>query len=1151
MSYPRTSDYIESIKQSNNSLCKCNYLSPVLDESGEPISINGESSIVFKMIDNRNGKLYALKCFITEQNVRKDAYKKVSKELSNVTSCYMIPFSFYDNEISVVLKNGEETKYPVLIMNWIQGKTLDEYIKSHIQNQYDLYIVVFQFCLMASWLLSQPFAHGSLTPNNILIKDDGSVVLVDYDNLFTPSMAGEQGREDCSNEYCHPLRTIYQFDKHIDDFSLASIAMQLYAIAVQPNLIKLSKNDTLLLSKEDIINLNNSTIFLKLLELICYRDFEKLFCLFLAAHSGKKFDIVNTSPFQLNHLHLVGLIENDNEKYIDVFNVIKSAKDGDSERQKILGDMYFDCEEELKYKEAMRWFQKAAESGNDKAMGNIGYLYSKGAGVTKDLKESFIWYTKSSENGNAIAKYNLGRCYLKGRGTEKDETKAEELFCEAYQLLSKEANQGLNRSQYTLGLLYLRGYGVEKNISEAIKWFYAAAQKGNSNAQLMLANCYLNEESIRDYSKAFRWFCISAIQGNDKAQLRLAQMYFHGKYVDSNYEESAKWSALAAQNGNPQAQYVLGVLYYTGRGVIKDYYKAFELFCKAEDQGINPQFLLAKCYYNGQGVIRNYKEAINRFHILADQGHANSQYYLGNCYRDGLGVTKDNQLAIHWYKLASEQGHKDATKSLKECEEIERKKKEEMEIISKSTATTEQEIKRGVKDEYGVVYSRDWKRLLSAKQIRRSCTQYTIKSGTLVICDNAFETYENYYNQRLEAVYIPDSVRTIGNYAFSHCSKLHSIVIPNSVTRIGDHAFWQCSKTETISLPDSITYIGSAAFSGCKGIRSLSLPRALVEMGNNPFVNTFLNFIDNRSSRFIVENGVIFTQDKSEIISFFKTDRSYTVPKSVKHIRAGAFSGSYLYSIDLPSSLESIGKGAFSSSRLKTIEIPNSVVNVGESAFFMSKSLSSVRLPESVTTIEDYTFHRCDFLQSIEMPNSLTRIGDNAFEYCFKLQSIVIPNSVQSIGDRAFGSCSELKSIDMPESITIIGNCAFSSCRKLSSIILPQNIKSIKSGAFSWCEELKTIVVPESITEIEDSTFSFCRNLSNVILSPKTNKIGKRAFYSCCSLVSITLPKSIKTIDKTAFENCDNLQSIMVPKSSIKRLRKLLADYAGLLKEIE
>ena len=114
---------------------------------------------------------------------------------------------------------------------------------------------------MSQWLIPQPFAHGDLKPDNILVREDGTLVLVDYDGMYVPAMKGQKARELGSPDFRHPLRTEDDFDEHIDDFSIASIALALKAIALKPVLWnEFGGNDRLLFSENDFLELGQNRV---------------------------------------------------------------------------------------------------------------------------------------------------------------------------------------------------------------------------------------------------------------------------------------------------------------------------------------------------------------------------------------------------------------------------------------------------------------------------------------------------------------------------------------------------------------------------------------------------------------------------------------------------------------------------------------------------------------------------------------------------------------------------------------------------------------------------------------------------------------------------------------------------------------------------
>ena len=335
-----------------------------------------------------------------------------------------------------------------------------------------------------------------------------------------------------------------------------------------------------------------------------------------------------------------------------------------------------------------------------------------------------------------------------------------------------------------------------------------------------------------------------------------------------------------------------------------------------------------------------------------------------------------------------------------------------------STEATEEDFKDAIKDEYGVMYSRDGKKLLWASSSFRE-KEYVVREGTEVICDDAFS------RTSLQCVTIPNSVTKIGDGAFSSCYSLHSITIPNSVTKIGNRAFSVCESLQSATIPNSVKSIGDEAFSSCKFLQSITIPNSVTSIGDEAF-------------------------------SYCKSLQSITISNSVT----------------------SIGDRAFSvCESLQSVTIPNSVTKIGDGAFYCCKSLQSITIPNSVTSIGDNAFSYCKSLQSITIPNSVKSIGDEAFCACKSLQSVTIPNSVKSIGDEAFIACQSLQSVTIPNSVTKIGDEAFRNCYSLQSITIPDSVKSIGYRAFSGCGSLQSITIPSSATKIRDDAFDNCTHL--------------------------------------------------------------------------
>ena len=252
MNYPLISEYIESIKSAEDNFDELSYLRPVLGDDGLPVMTSGNFAVVFKMKDEQSGKLYAVKCFTKEQEGRAEAYREISKELKDVSSAYLVSIQYFEKELFVDTDQTTEAEFPVLLMDWVEGKTLDKYLRENLDDKYALEMLAYRFSQLAQWLIPQPFAHGDLKPDNILVREDDTLVLVDYDGMYVPAMKGQKARELGSPDFRHPQRTEDDFDEHIDDFPVASILLSLKAISLCPQLLdEYGAPDRFLFSEND------------------------------------------------------------------------------------------------------------------------------------------------------------------------------------------------------------------------------------------------------------------------------------------------------------------------------------------------------------------------------------------------------------------------------------------------------------------------------------------------------------------------------------------------------------------------------------------------------------------------------------------------------------------------------------------------------------------------------------------------------------------------------------------------------------------------------------------------------------------------------------------------------------------------------------
>ena len=299
MQYPLISEYLAAIQDAHDNLDKLNHLVPVLDEHGEPYRSSGAFAVVFKMKDEQTGKCYALKCFTEEQEGRAEAYRQIAEELEFVDSPYITSVKYLEKELFVD-SNCEDDEFPVLLMDWIEGETMETFIAENYTDSYEMSMLCYRFCKMAAWLRSQSFAHGDIKPDNIIVRPDGTLTLVDYDGMFVPAMKGQKSPTIGTKDFSHPLRTIDDFDETIDDFALASIALSLKAISLDSSLLQsYGASDRLLFSATDYLDLSKSKIFAALQGLLADVETRTLLSMFLLASAQKNLSMCSFRLFGL------------------------------------------------------------------------------------------------------------------------------------------------------------------------------------------------------------------------------------------------------------------------------------------------------------------------------------------------------------------------------------------------------------------------------------------------------------------------------------------------------------------------------------------------------------------------------------------------------------------------------------------------------------------------------------------------------------------------------------------------------------------------------------------------------------------------------------------------------------------------------------
>lgn len=638
MNYPLISEYIEAIKSAEDNFEELNFLRPVLDDEGQPVMSAGGFSVVFKMKDDRKGKLYAVKCFTKEQEGRSESYKLIADELEFVSSAYLTSIKYFENELFVDSSQSSKTEFPVVLMDWVEGIPMDKYIHEKANDQFLLEMLAFRFSKLAMWLLAQPFAHGDLKPDNILIKENGSIVLVDYDGMYVQAMKGKKARELGSPNFRHPSRVEDIFDETIDDFSIALIALALKAFSLNKDLINdYCTNDYFLFKEKDYACLYSCKTMNYILNLVNDKELQSLLGTFMIALANNSLSLVSSKLLSLNNPKF-GLSYGE-YIYDQARNLCDEAED----------------KSKIDYKKAFKLFVKAANIGSADAQCCVGCCYKHGYGTNVDYTKAREMYDISAKNGCARALRHIAMCYEDGFGVDNDINKAIEWY-------KKAIEQDDKTSMVILGKIYYFGRGgVTINYKEAVKWYTMAAEKGDSDGMWRLGNCFKYGNGVdKDFDKTFYWYQNSAEKDNTGGMWRLGNCFFGGEGTKKDYKIAVEWYKKAADKDDYNGILRLGYCYEKGLGVAKNYDEAFVLYQKAADKGSSEgMWRLGNLYEKGFGVAKNFANAFILYQKSADKGNSEGILRLGNFYEKGLGVKQDVKKAKIFYEKAAELGNKE------------------------------------------------------------------------------------------------------------------------------------------------------------------------------------------------------------------------------------------------------------------------------------------------------------------------------------------------------------------------------------------------------------------------------------------------------------------------------------------------------------
>ena len=374
--------------------------------------------------------------------------------------------------------------------------------------------------------------------------------------------------------------------------------------------------------------------------------------------------------------------------------------------------------------------------------------------------------------------------------------------------------------------------------------------------------------------------------------------------------------------------------------------------------------------------------------------------------------------------------------------------------------------------------------------------------------------------------------------------KVKSLNIPKTVVyqgqtytvdSIAPYAFYQNNIIETVNIPDSVKNIGNQAFTDCQSLKSINV---------TPGANRYAS-ID--GVLFNVSKDTLITYPAG------KANTHYTLPFSVKKIEQGAFyNNKNLERFIANSSLEEIGSYAFASSKklievsgilkLKTLgdyAFANSSVesvylstyleNMGKATFYKS-NIKNIEIPYRIKSLPEYSFYGCKNLKNVTFKNGLNNIEKFAF-YDSGIESFVAPSSLLSIDYQAFANCENLKNVSFNDSLQTIKDEAFLNCSKIPSITIKRDLKTIGNNVFLNCNSISTVSINSSIYFEMDNNVLYTKNKDTLVYVPPKREISY-----------INIPEQTKSIKEDALVNALSIDAFNVDDKN-----KYLSSQDGIL----
>ena len=352
---------------------------------------------------------------------------------------------------------------------------------------------------------------------------------------------------------------------------------------------------------------------------------------------------------------------------------------------------------------------------------------------------------------------------------------------------------------------------------------------------------------------------------------------------------------------------------------------------------------------------------------------------------------------------------------------------------------------------------------------------------------------------------------SIGKYAFYN-SKIIDLTIPDSVKTVGDYAFNSSARLIRVTVGSGVSSIGTGAFASCHKLVEVynrsGLSISVGQSGQNGSIGEYCLNVYTRSgaSKLSYQDGFVILNARGKVllVSYLGSSSELTVPSGVSELYPAALQGL---------------------TEITSVTIPDSVVIIGSSAMAGCTSLRSVSITGSLEYFGDSVFAGSDGLTATEYGGAVyLKVGENPYYILHRAVSkditeLTIHNDARVIYTEALVGCNALGEVVIPDGVEFVLGSAFESCTALRRLTLGSGLKYIGAGAFYYLPALTEIVYRATDADTHDS-MSYAYGPSYGAPAEIFYKAGQNS-----GGVTLTVADSVHTLPMCLFRSATGLSN--------------------------